>query len=373
MTTGRKAKPGKGASRPVSLMLVDDHPMWRDTVKKVLEHKRVGKIVAEASDGEEALALASQAKPDVVIMDIDLPSLDGVEATRRLLAELPETKVLVLSASDARRQVIAAVHAGASGYLVKTAGPGEVAEAVLRVRAGELVFPPAVAGLVLDELRKTGVRIASSSRVSVAGDSVVRREGLVRLLTEGGFDVVSRGGVAELREQIEPDPPDVVILDVGAHAEAGLQAALDLRAERPDLALLVLSEDPEAAEAVELLSRESRGLGYLLTDRVSNLDELAEAIRRVARGESVVDPAVVGSLVDRPDEDSPLDQLTESERSVLALMAEGRSNQAIAEALFLSPKTVEARVGNIFAKLGLEPASDDHRRVLAVVAYLRSL
>ena len=372
MPPGRKTRPAGAAAR-VSLMLVDDHPMWRQTLKQVLEHKGVAKVVAEASDGQEAVDLARRTRLDIVVMDIDLPSLDGVEATRRLLADRPDLKVLVLSASDARAQVLAAVRAGASGYLVKTAGPGEVAEAVQRVRAGELVFPPALAGVVLDELRRAGVREASELPLAVVGDAVVRREGLARLLVEGGFEVAATGGISQLDELVEAESPGLVILDVGARADSGLRAALELRAGRPDVGLLVLSEDPEAAEAVELLSEASRGLGYLLTDRVANLEELAEAVRRVARGESVVDPEVVGSLVHREDEASPLDDLTESERSVLALMAEGRSNQAIAESLFLSPKTVESRVGSIFSKLGLEPAGDDHRRVLAVIAYLRSV
>jgi DNA-binding NarL/FixJ family response regulator len=354
-------------------MLVDDHPMWRQTVKQVLEHKGVAKVVAEASDGAEAIALANRTPLDIVVMDIDLPSVDGVEATRRLLAARPELKVLVLSASDARAQVIAAVQAGASGYLLKTSGPGEVAEAIQRVRAGELVFPPALAGLVLDEMRRVGVRAATGTRVAVVGDSVVRREGLARLVAEGGFEVVAIGRIAKLGEMIDADPPELVILDVGSRADTGLRAAVELRGSRPEVGLLVLSEDPEAAEAVELLSEAPHGLGYLLTDRVNDLDELAEAVRRVANGESVVDPAVVSRLVDRPEEETPLGELTESERSVLALMAEGRSNQAIAEQLFLSPKTVESRVGNIFSKLGLEPTGDDHRRVLAVIAYLRSV
>ena len=201
----------------------------------MLRHKRAGAVVAQASDGQEAIILARKTKPEVVIMDIDLPLMDGVEATRRLVEEQPGIKVLVLSASDSRAQVIDAVQAGASGYLVKTAGPDEVVAAVHRIHAGELVFPPAAAEAVLGEIRRAATR----------------------------------------RLAAHPSGPD------------------------------------------------------------------------------------------------PLEALTEPEREVLALMAEGRSNQAIGSALHCSPKTVEARVGSIFAKLGLEPTSDDHRRVLAVVTYLR--
>ena len=232
--------PDAGRRAPIpraTLMLVDDHPIWRETLARMLRHKRAGTVVAQASDGQEAIALARKARPQVVIMDIDLPVMDGVEATRRLLEEQPDVKILVLSASDSRAQVIEAVRAGASGYLVKTAGPDEVVAAVRRIHAGELVFPPAIAETVLGEIRRAATRHLNAMT--------------------GGHD--------------------------------------------------------------------------------------------------------------------PLEALTEPEREVLALMAEGRSNQAIGSALHCSPKTVEARVGSIFAKLGLEPAADDHRRVLAVVTYLRSL
>lgn len=203
--------------------------MWRHTLRQVLEHKRVARVVSEASNGEEALELARRRRLDVVLMDIDLPKMDGVEATRRLLAEKPEIKVLVLSASDNRSQVINSIRAGASGYLLKTASSAEVADAVRRIDAGDLVFPPALMGVVLDEVRR------------------------------------------------------------GSPHEPGMA------------------------------------------------------------------------------------DLSESESRVLALMAEGRSNQSIAQQLHLSPKTVEARVGRIFTKLGLELEPDDHRRVLAVIAYLRSV
>lgn len=236
----RKVAPTSSADRPtkrprdITLMIVDDHPLWRTSLRQVLEHKKAATIVAEASNGAEALEAARKTQPDVIVMDMDLPTVNGVEATRQLLAEHPGAKVLFLSASDTRDKVLEAVEAGASGYLIKTASPDEIANAVKRVHSGEAVFAPSLARVVLDEFRR---------------------------LSTGGSHRPRRG---------------------------------------------------------------------------------------------------------------PLDALTDREREVLQLMAEGRSNGAISERLHLSRKTVEAHVASIFSKLGLQEAPDDHRRVLAVIEYLRS-
>ena len=216
-------------SRPaVRVLVVDDHPMWRSTIRQVVDASGANRVVGEAGDGDEALEVAQRARPDVVIMDLNLPGVDGATATRRLVEAFPAVKVLVLSASDEQGQVVGAMRAGASGYLLKTAEPAEVLEAIRRVHAGELVVPSSVADAVLGELR-----------------------------------------------------------------------------------------------------------------------------------------------VGRPSRD-PFDDLTRREREVLALMAEGRSNQAICEQLNVSTRAVEGHVRNIFMKLGLEPTPDDHRRVLAVLAHLRA-
>ncbi|MGH2760496.1 MAG: response regulator [Actinomycetota bacterium] len=220
-------------SRAITLMIVDDHPLWRNSLRQLLEHKKAATIVAEASTGSEALEIARKEKPDVIIMDMDLPAVNGVEATRLLLAERPESKILFLSALDTKDKVLEAIDAGASGYLIKTASPDEIANAVRRVFAGEAVFAPSLARVVLEEFRR---------------------------LSSGG-----------------------------------------------------------------------------------------------------------------PRRRKPLDALTDRERDVLRLMAEGRSNRAVGERLHLSPKTVEAHVASIFSKLGLQEAPDDHRRVLAVITYLRSM
>jgi serine/threonine-protein kinase len=355
-------------------MLVDDHPLWIDTVRKLLEQEGA-KVVAESSDGVEAVGTASVAKPDVVVMDLDLPSMNGVEVTRRLVADHPDLKVLVLSASDAEEQVVKAVRAGAAGYLVKTAAAEEIGEAVRRINGGEMVFPPALAGAVLDALRGHAPAAPEEPlQVGVADDSALRREALASALREAGFIVTGTGGVSELPAMIEAEPPDVAIVAIATGREPQPEEMRTLREIRDegDVRIFVLAEGVETSVAIELLEDAPSGLGYLLSDRVSNVRALADAVRRVGKGESVIDPQVVSRLVGPVGERSPLADLTSAEREVLALMAEGRSNQAISERLFLRLKTVEARVGTIFSKLGLEPAADDHRRVLAVLTYLRS-
>jgi DNA-binding NarL/FixJ family response regulator len=214
-------------------------------------------------------------------------------------------------------------------------------------------------------------------RVVVGDDAVILREGLARLLHEAGFEVV---GVAadgeELLELVERSEPDVAIVDIRmppTHTDEGIQAAKAIRERRPGTGILVLSQHVHPHYAIELLSLGTHGVGYLLKERVANLNQLAESVRRVGQGDSVLDPAVVSQLVDRRRQaDNPLEHLTERELEVLALMAEGRSNKAIAEQLFLSEHTVEKHIKNIFGTLRLPQSPDDHRRVLAVVTYLDS-
>jgi DNA-binding NarL/FixJ family response regulator len=212
-------------------------------------------------------------------------------------------------------------------------------------------------------------------RVMIADDAVLFREGLARVLTEAGFEVVAQvGDAASLLDQVRRDPPDAVVVDIRmppTHTTEGLDAARTLHEQHPSVGVLVLSAHVEPHYALQLIESGARGAGYLLKERVADLDELTDAVRRVAVGGLVIDPAVVAQLVGRKRTRSPLDELTGREREVLGVMAEGRSNQAICQRLYLSPKTIEGYVRSVFTKLGLEPGTDDNRRVLAVLTYLR--
>ena len=214
-------------------------------------------------------------------------------------------------------------------------------------------------------------------RVVVADDAVLLREGLARLLGEAGFEVAGLAGDATgLLELVERTRPDVAIVDIRmppTHTDEGLRAAKAIRERWPSVGILVLSQHVHASYALELLSAGTDGVGYLLKERVSDMAELASSVRRVGARGSVLDPAVVSQLVGRRRTGAdPLERLSGREREVLALMAEGRSNKAIAERLFVSEYTVQKHIGNIFDTLRLPPSPDDHRRVLAVVAYLNA-
>jgi len=213
-------------------------------------------------------------------------------------------------------------------------------------------------------------------RLVLADDSVLLREGMSRLLAETGFEVVAQAANAEqLLSAVDEHRPDVAITDIRmppTHTDEGLRAAEAIRAEHGSaIGVLVLSQYIETTFAMRLVVDGAGGVGYLLKDRIEDVDDFTDAIRRVARGGSVIDPEVVAQLVRRRGRSVPLDDLTPREREVLALMAEGRSNQAIGDRLVLAPKTVEAHIARIFSKLELLPAPDDHRRVLAVLAHLR--
>jgi DNA-binding NarL/FixJ family response regulator len=214
-----------------------------------------------------------------------------------------------------------------------------------------------------------------ATRVVLADDAALLRDALAAGLGLAGFEVVGQAGdVPGLLALVDRVAPDVAIVDVRmppSHTTEGLEAAREIRRRRPATAILVLSQYVETRYALELIRDDPAGVGYLLKDHVSRIDALADAIRRLAAGESVIDPEVVGRLLGRPRRASPLDRLTPREAEILALMAEGLSNQAISDRLVLELKTVEGHVGTIFGKLGLEPTADEHRRVMAVLLYLR--
>jgi DNA-binding NarL/FixJ family response regulator len=213
-------------------------------------------------------------------------------------------------------------------------------------------------------------------RVALADDAVLFREGLARILTDAGFEMVGQVGDGDaLVRLVAADPPDVAVIDLRmppTHSSEGLEAAAAIRAVAPGVGLLLLSQYVEAHHALRLMTDFEHGVGYLLKDRVSDLGVFGSDVRRVAAGEVVIDPELVRRLVARRREDDPLDALTERERAVLTLMAEGLSNTALSAQLHLSVKTIEAHVRRIFDKLGLRLDDREHRRVLAVLAFLRS-
>jgi len=213
-------------------------------------------------------------------------------------------------------------------------------------------------------------------RVAIAEDSVLLREGLARLLEEGGFDVVAQCENADdLLLKVRSFPPDVAIVDIRlppTHNDEGLRAALEIRSTQPSVGVLVLSQYVEVGLALKLVADSAEGVGYLLKDRISDVEEFVGAVRRVAAGGSALDPIIVSTLLSRHRQDDPISQLTPREREVLELMASGSSNQGIADSLVITLRAVEKYVSSIFGKLGLPSTGSESRRVLAVLLYLRS-
>jgi DNA-binding NarL/FixJ family response regulator/class 3 adenylate cyclase len=346
--------------------------------------------------GDEALAVFKSPR-EAILAAVELQSRFVDEATRE-----PDLPLLVGIGLDAGEAV--AVEGGYRGgalnlaaRLCSLAGPGQILASqevahlaramaeVTYIEQGETRLKglpdPVHVVRIVPSANDPAERLARSEavptiRVALADDSVLLREGVARLLGDAGFRVISQAGDGEeLLRNVKADPPDVAIVDVRmppTHTDEGLRAAHQIRAEHPGVGVLVLSQYVETDYAMQLVSEGAAGLGYLLKDRVGNVEEFTDAVRRVGAGGSVIDPEVVSRLVGRARKASPIDALSEREREVLALMAEGRSNQAISERMFLSPKTVEGHVRNIFTKLGLMDTPDDHRRVLAVLTFLRS-
>lgn len=213
-------------------------------------------------------------------------------------------------------------------------------------------------------------------RVVIADDSALFREGVARVLRDGGFDVVAQAAdAAELLAAVRETLPEVVVTDVRmppTHTDEGARAAKEIREAHPEIGVLLLSQFVEPSHTFDLFRDHPEGFGYLLKDRVLDIDEFLQSVTRVGRGGTAIDPEVIGRLMGRRRADDPLEEMTPREREVLGLMAEGLSNKGICRRLYLSPKTVETHVHSIFGKLRLPPAADDHRRVLAVLAFLRA-
>ena len=245
------------------------------------------------------------------------------------------------------------------------------------LREPERIFQLALDGLESEFPPLRGVRAHDGAvQAVIADDSALLREGLARLLAEADIQVVGQARNAdELLLKVRSYHPDVAIVDIRmppTQTDEGITAALEIREKYPETGVLVLSQHVAHTYAVQLLGESAEGLGYLLKDRVSDVDEFVAAVRRVAEGGSALDPLVVAELVGRSRRDDPVQRLSAREREVLELMAEGRSNHAIGQLLFISPRAVEKHVTNIFSKLGLPAAPEDHRRVLAVLTFLRS-
>jgi DNA-binding NarL/FixJ family response regulator/class 3 adenylate cyclase len=279
-------------------------------------------------------------------------------------------------------------HTGHGGQVVLSAATLEAApgtsahdlgeHAIEGLREPERIFQLLAADLARDfpPLRHTSSTLGQSLRVVIADDSVLLREGLARLLSESGFEVVAQSGNADdLLRHVAMLKPAVAVVDIRmppTHTDEGLRAAAQIRERFPATGVLVLSQYVEAGYAMELLADSAEGVGYLLKDRISDVEQFAAAVRRVAEGGSVLDPDVVSQLLGRHRRADPLAQLTPREREVLELMAEGRSNQAIADQLFVTLRAVEKHVTSIFSKLDLPATTADHRRVLAVLTALRA-
>ena len=225
------------------------------------------------------------------------------------------------------------------------------------------------------EVADTADTVAAALRTVIADDSVLLRDGLVRLLTDSGFDVVAAVGDADaLLDAVTEHSPDLCLVDVRmppTHTDEGLRAAIEIRRRHPDIAVLVLSQYVEERYAGELLTGDVAGVGYLLKDRVIDVDDFLVSVRRVANGGSAIDAEVVSQILGRSQRSSDLDRLTPREREVLTLMAEGLSNGGIADRLVVSNGAVEKHISNVFMKLGLDVEESSHRRVLAVLTYLR--
>jgi DNA-binding NarL/FixJ family response regulator/class 3 adenylate cyclase len=373
-----------------------DYPLVIGTVRTVLRRAIVAHGGYEVDAvGDELLAVFSEAAPAVAaahdaqrgMRDTGWPHELAVRVRIGLHTGEPTFGEEGYTGLDIVRAARMA-QAGHGGQIVLSAAaldaaPGTQARDLGQHLIEGLREPEHIFQLLADDiardfppLRNTSTNLGHAMKVVIADDAVLLREGVVRLLTETGFDVVAQSGNAEdLLRHVAMHKPDVAVVDIRmppTHTDEGLRAAAEIRDRFPGTGVLVLSQYVESTYAMELLSDNAEGVGYLLKDRVSDVEQFASAVRRVAEGGSALDPDVVSQLIGRRRRDDPLEQLTPREREVLELMAEGRSNQAIADQLFVTLRAVEKHVTSIFSKLDLPASTADHRRVLAVLAAIRS-
>jgi DNA-binding NarL/FixJ family response regulator/class 3 adenylate cyclase len=341
-------------------------------------------LLAAFSDAGRAVRAAYEAQRGM--RDADWPDFLRVRIRIGLHTGTPSIGVEGYTGIDLVRTSRIA-NAGHGGQILASATTVAAVEGLTMRDLGEqrlerLPEPEHIYQLLADDLprdfpplRNTSATVGTSIRVALADDSVLLREGVARLLGESGFEIVSQAGDAEdLLRHVGMHKPDVAVVDIRmppTHTDEGLRAARTIRERFPDTGVLVLSQYVESGYALDLLSESAEGVGYLLKDRVSDVEQFAESVRRVAEGGSALDPAVVSQLIGRRRADDPLADLTPREREVLELMAEGRSNQAIADRLFVTLRAVEKHVTSIFSKLDLTASSEDHRRVLAVLVFLQ--
>jgi DNA-binding NarL/FixJ family response regulator/class 3 adenylate cyclase len=373
-----------------------DYPAVIGTVRGVLRRAIVGQGGHEVDAvGDELLAVFTEAPPAVAAAleaqrgmrdtawpyDLTVRIRIGLHTGEPSFSEEGYTGLDVVRAARI-------AHTGHGGQTVVSSATLEAVPGTMARDLGEHLIeglrePERMYQLLADDLardfpplRNTSSTLGHARKVVIADDSVLLREGVARLLTEAGFDVVAQSANAEdLLRHVAMFKPDVAVVDIRmppTHTDEGLRAAGEIRERFPGTGVLVLSQYVESGYAMELLSESAEGVGYLLKDRVSDVEQFASGVRRVAEGGSVLDPDVVSQLLGRRRRDDPLEQLTPREREVLGLMAEGRSNQAIADQLFVTLRAVEKHVTSIFTKLNLPASTADHRRVLAVLAALRT-
>ena len=344
-----------------TVLIIDDHAAFRAGARELLKADGY-EVIGEAGGGASGLAAIAYLRPDVILLDVRLPDMDGFAVAGELRARGCPAAIVVTSSSDDPLYPERAVDSGARGFVAKHDVCGAALDRLLGLNGALLPRPTGERG------RLRGMRVV------IADDSVLLRAGLARLLEDAGIEVAGQAADAEdLLRKVRAHKPDIAVTDIRmppTQTDEGLRAAQQIRAEMPEVGVMVLSQFIDEGYALELLQGSAEGVGYLLKDRVADIDAFVDALRRVHGRGSVLDPEVVAQLLGRRRADDPLDRLTPREREVLGQMAQGRSNGAIARDLVVTERAIEKHVTSIFSKLGLSAADDGHRRVLAVLQYL---